>query len=80
MAEVEGVLRIVREAFTISLYHFWERELVAKMHKKYNDLDAFAFLKQMGLDPKQTELTALRLTANVAKHSEGTSADALHKL
>src|SRR3972149_1335397 len=31
MAEVEGVLRVVREAFTISLYHFWERELTAKM-------------------------------------------------
>src|SRR4051812_7396370 len=38
MAEIEGVLRIVREAFTISLYHFWERELVSKLKiKEYKD-------------------------------------------
>ncbi len=80
MAEVEGVLRIVREAFTISLHHFWERELAAKMRKGYNEADAFTFLKSMGLDPKKTELTALRLTANVAKHSEGKSAQELNKL
>jgi hypothetical protein len=40
----------------------------------------FAFLKAKGLIPDEPMLTALRLTANVAKHSAGDSADRLHRL
>lgn len=80
-SEVEGVQRIYREAFLISLYHFWERELLKTMKKaQYNDQEAFAFLKNMGLTPDEPNLTALRLAANVAKHSGGRSADDLHKV
>src|SRR5579864_5704300 len=81
MAEVEGVLRIVREAFTISLHHFWERELTAKMRiARYDESKAFAYLKFSGINPNEARLTVLRLAANVAKHSEGDSAGKLHKL
>jgi len=81
MAEVEGVLRVVREAFTISLHHFWERELTAKMQViRYEESKAFAFLKSKGINPNEAGLRTLRLAANVAKHSEGDSANQLHKL
>jgi hypothetical protein len=81
LSAIEGVERIYREAFLISLYHFWERELLKRMRKKrYSDQEVFAFLSDSGCSPDELNLTALRLSANVAKHSEGTSADQLHKL
>lgn len=80
-SEIEGVQRIYREAFLISLYHFWERELLKMMKKThYTDQDTFAFLKNRGLSPDELNLTALRLAANVAKHSGGKSADDLYKV
>ncbi|MHC2435292.1 hypothetical protein [Bradyrhizobium sp. USDA 4451] len=80
-SEIEGVQRIYREAFLISLYHFWERELLKVMKKtQYKDQDTFAFLKNRGLSPDEPSLTALRLAANVAKHSGGKSADDLYKV
>jgi hypothetical protein len=81
LSAIEGVERIYREAFLISLYHFWERELLKRTKKKrYSDQEVFSFLSDSGCSPDELNLTALRLSANVAKHSEGTSADQLHKL
>jgi hypothetical protein len=81
IAEIEGILRIVREAFTISLHHFWEREITKKMRStKYQESEAFAFLKSKQIESNEIALKTLRLAANVAKHSEGTSAKKLHKL
>ena len=72
LSDIESVLRIVREAFTISLHHFWERQLKQLMKAKdYSEADAFNFLKGIGIAPDEPTLKALRLTANVAKHSEG---------
>src|SRR5260370_25128530 len=34
LSDIESVLRIVREAFTISLHHFWERQLKQLMKAK----------------------------------------------
>jgi len=80
VSEIEGIQRIYREAFLISLFHFWERELLTRTKKKkISDYEAFAFLKKSGLTPMEAQLTALRLAANVAKHSEGDSADKLFK-
>ena len=80
-AEIEGVLRIVREAFTISLHHFWERELTVRMRTaRYKEAKAIEFLKGKGINPNEAGLTVLRLAANVAKHSEGNSANQLHDL
>jgi hypothetical protein len=81
VAEIEGVLRVVREAFTISLHHFWERELTKKMHgSDYDESKAFAFLKSKQIKPNEIGLKTLRLAANVAKHSGGASAKQLYKL
>ncbi|ANY85434.1 hypothetical protein BB934_45280 (plasmid) [Microvirga ossetica] len=78
LSEINGVLHVLREAFTISLHHFWERQLKSRMKvKEYKEAMAFAFLKDQGITPNEPMLTALRLTANVAKHSEGNSADHL---
>lgn len=81
IAEIGGVLRIVREAFTISLHHFWERELTKKMHTtEYQESKAFDFLKSKQIKPNEIGLKTLRLAANVSKHSEGKSAEQLYKL
>ena len=81
LSENEGMQRVYREAFLISLFHFWERELLRRMKKEdVKDNQAFAFLKAKGLAPAESKLTALRLAANVAKHSEGKSAEKLFKI
>jgi hypothetical protein len=80
-AEIEGVLRIIREAFAISLHHFWERELTVKLGRsRYDEAEAFRYLRRLGITPNETGLTGLRLAANVAKHSEGRSAEQLYEL
>jgi hypothetical protein len=81
MYEIELVLRLIREAFTISLHHLLERQINKRMKvRHYDENKAFAFLKGLGLQPDEPRLTALRLTANVAKHSEGNSAQQLYNL
>ena len=80
-AETEAILRIIREAFAISLHHFWEREMIARMKcSRYDEKQAFTYLKGKNATPREVGLTTLRLAANVAKHSEGTSAKRLHEL
>lgn len=79
IAGVEETLRIVREAFTISLHHLWERELNKRLKTKhYDEPKVFTYLKADGLHPDEAKLTALRLACNVAKHSAGNSADDLY--
>src|SRR6185312_14533717 len=49
LSAIEGIQRIYREAFLISLYHFWERELLKRMKKTHcTDQEFFAFLKKRG--------------------------------
>lgn len=81
MSEADTVLGLVREAFAISLHHLWERQLNDRMKvNSYKEEKVFAFLKAKGLTPDESMLTLLRLTANVAKHSGGNSADQLYAL
>lgn len=81
MHEIETVLRLIREAFAISLHHLWERQVNKRVKaKNYDEKSAFAFLRGLGMQPDEPLLTALRLTANVAKHSEGNSAQKLYTL
>ena len=79
-AEIERVQQLVREAFAISLYHFWEREAGRLMGKQYRPKSSLSELKQLGLCPDFAGLERLRLVCNVAKHSAGSSADQLHQL
>jgi len=54
LSGIEGIERIYREAFLISLYHFWERELLKQMKKKrYSDQEVFAFLRDGGCSPDE---------------------------
>jgi hypothetical protein len=81
MHEIEMVLGLVREAFTISLHHLLERQVNKRMKRSnYDEQKAFAFLRGKGMQPDEPILTILRLTANVAKHSGGSSAQQLHRL
>jgi hypothetical protein len=81
MSETDTVLGRVREAFAISLHHLWERQLNGRMKvNKYDEKKVFSFLKAKGLTPDEPMLTVLRLTANVAKHSAGNSANKLYAL
>ncbi|KTT74847.1 hypothetical protein [Sphingomonas sanguinis] len=80
MEEVKVVLDLIRQAFTISLHHLWERELNRLMKVKYyKEANSFAYLKGEGAAVDESKLTDLRHTANVAKHSGGSSANKLHK-
>ncbi|MGO8255572.1 hypothetical protein ACC792_31995 [Rhizobium ruizarguesonis] len=77
-AEIESALSLVRQAFVISLHHLWEREINKYMKtKKYEPKKAYRALEAEGLIVERDELERLRLTCNVAKHSEGGSADDL---
>ncbi|MFF0948338.1 hypothetical protein ACFYE9_11890 [Rhizobium leguminosarum] len=77
-AEIESALSLVRQAFVISLHHLWEREINKFMKtKKYEPKEAYHALEAVGLIVQRDELERLRLACNVAKHSEGRSADEL---
>ena len=79
--DAEQVLNLVRLAFVISLHHFVEQRLAAKLpNNKYMQAEAFNWLKAFGWTPQEDKLNQLRLAANCAKHSEGSSADQLYQL
>ncbi len=77
-AEIESALSLVRQSFVISLHHLWERETNKFMKtKKYHAKRTYRALETEGLPVQRDELERLRLTCNVAKHSEGGSANDL---
>lgn len=78
-AEIGRVQQLVREAFAISLYHFWEREAGRLLGKEYKPKSSPTELEQIGLRPDFAGLERLRLVSNVAKHSAGNSADQLYQ-
>lgn len=76
--DIDTTINLVREAFVISLSHLWERELNSRRRvQDYEEAKAFAYLRAQGETVPEDVLTDLRLTANVAKHSAGTSAEKL---
>ena len=77
--EEEQVLKIVRGAFAISLYHYIETAVGPKLPKgKYVHKAAMRWLKAAGWSPDETTLNQLRMAANCAKHGEGSSAKNLY--
>lgn len=83
----EASLELVRESFTITLHHFWEKwvksvggSAVATEKGFYEPDRAIGFLKGKGLDPDARALQVLKLACEVAKHSEGSSADELWRI
>lgn len=78
--ENEGVLKLIREAFVISLAHYWEKQSVSWTGiKKYAPEGVASMLRSKGLNPEEGVLILLHLISNVAKHSGGSSADKLFK-
>lgn len=79
--DAEQVLALIRNAFVISLHHLVEQRIGGQLaKKKYDQAKAFTWLKAFGWTPKEDGLNQLRLAANCAKHSEGSSADQLYAL
>jgi hypothetical protein len=77
--EAHDVLRLVTEAFTIALFHLWERQVKGVMDvTRYNHEQVFAFLSENGLTVNEYDIHSLELTANTLKHSEGRSAKDLY--
>jgi hypothetical protein len=79
-----SMLPPIYESFTIALFHFWEKKVkqfggsaVVDGNGHYNHDRAMGFLKQSGWNPDPKSLYILQLTANVAKHSSGSSAEKL---
>lgn len=73
-------MKLIREAFVISLFHFWEREAQALVGAKgYKHERVMSALVNRGLSPECETLHTLQLVANVAKHSAGSSATKLYE-
>lgn len=79
--EVDSTLKLIREAFTITLAHYWERDMNRRLKiTHYDEKKVYKYLESKGLQPDKADLDALRFAANVAKHSGGPSAKELFKI
>jgi hypothetical protein len=71
--EAEQGLRLIREAFALVLYHFWEREACSLLNvKRYEQTAVFEAARsdpQFQLD--ELGLDRLRLIVNCIKHDNG---------
>jgi len=89
----EGNIESIKEAFVISLYHLWERFVGVvmranpqsaqaagknKMPARFEHDAGVNMLIAAGFPVDKQALNLLRLTANVAKHSSGKSAQDLY--
>ena len=75
--ELDSTASLVREAFTIILHHFWEREVKKRSKARYVQPAAVEWLKARGLTPDEHNLNVLRLTVNALKHDDQSQAEAL---
>ena len=68
----------MRVSALIALYHTLERLINEHLGVTgHTDAEGSAALRMLGCDPDENGLTDLRLAANVARHGEGNSAEAL---
>jgi hypothetical protein len=81
MCEAESILSIVRSAFAISIYHYFESMIWPQLkrggQKKFEHDKAVEWLRKPNWQPDVEALEVLRLAANCAKHGEGNSAQKL---
>ena len=69
-SNADETLRIVREAFLLSLHHYWEKQVRRWMKvKEYEQDKALTWLKAEGLTPDKHNLDVLRMAANCIKHN-----------
>ena len=76
--ETKSTSKVIRLAFLISLFHFWERHSNRWVEKPaYNHQLVMEWLRSRGLTPDAAAIKALELAANCAKHGPGPSCNAL---
>lgn len=79
--EAEASMDILRVAFLIALFHFWERHILNwTQMARYDHAEAIAWLKANGGAPDDGRLRRLELACHAAKHGPGVSADKLFGL
>jgi hypothetical protein len=71
--EAEERLRMVREAFVLILYHYWEKKARELLHiERYGQKEVFAAAKHdPRFDVDEPGINRLRLIANCIKHDAG---------
>lgn len=68
-AQIEPSQRLVREAFVIALFHFWERQANGWLGvSRYDEEAVFALLTELGRNPDKAALNLLKNLANCLKH------------
>ncbi len=76
--EAESTARIVRSAFLIALFHFWERHSNRWIDKEnYSHEPVMAWLKTQNSTPDEALLKDLQLAANCVKHGPGNACNKL---
>ena len=76
--DLSEVIKLVEEAFIISLDHFWERHFNKRLNvKTYSAPAVFEYLRNRGCTPNEAALSQLRYASNVARHTAGRSANDL---
>lgn len=79
--EFESTHVILVEAFTIALFHFWEKQCNDWLSVNYyNHTAVMTWLTANGATPNTSDLQKLQLIVNAKKHGPGQSANALYNL
>ncbi len=81
--EAEATSSLVREAFLISLFHFWERQSnlwLGVRGATYNHQSTIGWLQTHGYTLDEPTIRRLELAANCAKHGPGRACDTLYAL
>lgn len=79
--EAEASMGVLRIAFLIALFHFWERHILNwTQMARYDHAEAMGWLKANGGAPDEALLRRLELACHCAKHGPGASADRLFAL
>ena len=81
--EAEETSSLIREAFLIALFHFWERQSnlwLGVRGATYNHQSTMGWLQNHGYTPDEPTIRRLELAANCTKHGPGKSCDALYAL
>lgn len=79
--EFEETSRLIRDAFVITLFHFWERQAARWVYNprgSYVHADIMAWLERNGFKPDTDAMQRLQRAANCLKHGPGDACRALH--
>ena len=81
--EAEETSSLIREAFLITLFHFWEKQSnlwLGVRGTTYNHLCTMAWLKSQNYLPNELEIRKLQFAANCVKHGPGKACHTLYGL